>query len=106
MSTRNFDQQDDEGEQQRAQARGQELLAELARRIEQFLEPADAVPEELVVAERVLNRIIHDGHQRQDGRERHDGKDGQDEEPGPVVDDLRHAGRPPAASPATRWPLA
>ena len=53
--------------------------------IEQVLEPADAIPEELVIAEGVLHRIVHHRHDRQDRREGDDGEDRQDEEPGAVV---------------------
>ena len=56
------------------------------RRIEQLLEPADAVPEELVVAECVLDRIVDHRHQRQHRREGHDDEDRQDQQPGAVVE--------------------
>ncbi len=73
--------EDDGGEQQVAAERGQEAPAEIGRWIEQLLEPADAVPEELVVAERVLHRIVHDRHQRQDRGERDHQEHRQHQEP-------------------------
>ena len=55
-----------------------------------LLEPADAVPEELVVPEGVLDRIVDHRHQRDDRREGDDGEHRQDEEPGAVVERLVH----------------
>ena len=91
---RHLDREDDGGEQQVAPERGQEAFAEIGRGIEQFLEPADAVPEELVVAEGVLHRIVHDRHQRQDRGERHHQKHRQHQEPGFLVDRLVHQAAP------------
>ena len=91
---RHLDRQDDGGEQQVAAERGQEAPAEIGRGIEQFLEPADAVPEELVVAERVLHRIVHDRHQRQDRGERDHQEHRQHQEPGLLVDRSCPSGSP------------
>ena len=91
---RHLDRQDDGGEQQVAAERGQEAPAEIGRGIEQFLEPADAVPEELVVAEGVLHRIVHDRHQRQDRGERDHQEHRQHQEPGFLVDRSCPSGNP------------
>ena len=91
---RHLDRENDGREQQIAAERGQEASAEIGRGIEQFLEPADAVPEELVVAEGVLHRIVHDRHQRQDRGERDHQKHRQHQEPGFLVDGLVHQAIP------------
>jgi hypothetical protein len=63
--------EDDEGEEQVAPERAPETV-----RCQHFLEPVGAGPEELVVAEGVLHRIVDDRHQRDDGREGHQMKAG------------------------------
>ena len=72
MPERHLDQEDDRREQQVAPKSLEEAAAELLRRVEKLLEPADTVPEELVVAEGVLHRIVHHRHHRQDGGKRDD----------------------------------
>ncbi len=66
--------------------------------MQHVIEPFDAGPEELVVAERVLHRVVHHRHQRDDRREGDKQKHGKDQEPGLVIDCLFHQ----AASPVTR----
>ena len=85
---RHLDREDDQREDDVAAERSEEAAAEVGRGVEQLLVPADAVPEELVVAERVLHRIVHDRHQWHDGVEGHDRDDRQNEEPGAIVDRL------------------
>ena len=94
---RHLDREDHQREEQIAAERGEEAAAEIGRGIEQLLEPADAVPEELVVAEGVLHRIVHHRHQRQHRREGDDQEHRQHQEPGFLVDGLVHQ-----AAPSTR----
>ncbi|MEY9447441.1 putative membrane protein YccC [Bradyrhizobium diazoefficiens] len=94
---RHLDGEDHQREEQIAAERREEAAAEIGRGIEQLLEPADAVPEELVVAERVLHRIVHHRHQRQHRREGDDQEHRQHQEPGFLVDGLVHQ-----AAPSTR----
>ena len=56
-----------------------------------------AGPEELVVAESLLHRIVHHRHQRDDGIERDQHHHRQDEEPGFLVDGLVHDVRSPSS---------
>src|SRR5690606_24822991 len=74
---RDLDRQDDEGEDQVADERIPEAVG-----MEEIGEPVGAGPEERVVSERILNRIIHHRHQRYDRREGDQQQDRQDEEPG------------------------
>src|SRR5690606_31778122 len=57
---------------------------------QQLLVPANAVPEELVVAESVLYGVVDDRHQRDDRRKRDQDQHWKDEEPGLVVPGLFH----------------
>jgi hypothetical protein len=77
--------QDDGGEDQVAR----QGLVE-AGGTQHLLEPGRARPEELVVSERVLHRIVDDGHQRDDGREGDQHQYRQHQEPGFVVPGLVH----------------
>ena len=97
---RDLDREDQEGEHQVAHQRALEARAGLGRGIEQVLEPAGAVPEEIVLPHRVLNRIVHDRHHRQQRREQDEAQDRHEEEPGPIVPDARvdHGRRSAAAS--------
>ena len=63
---RDLDQQDDAGEEQVARSQQRRCRSVGSQ---QLLEPVGAVPEELVVAEGVLHRIVDHRHQRDDGRE-------------------------------------
>ena len=49
--------------------------------VQDLLEPAHARPEEDIVAEGFLDRVVDDRHQRDDGVERHQRHHRQDEEP-------------------------
>ena len=80
--------------------RVKEAAAKISGRVKQFREPADAVPEELVIAECVLNRVVHHRHQRQNGVKGHDDENGKDQEPGAIIDGFVHA------QSLTRWPSA
>ena len=91
---RHLDCENHGGEEQIAPQRGKEAAAEIGRGIEQLLEPADTVPEELIVAERVLHRIVHDRHQRQDRGERDHQEHREHQEPGFLVDGLVHQAIP------------
>ena len=62
--------------------------------VQHLLEPFDAGPEELVVAEGVLHRIVDHRHQRDDRREGHQQQHRQHHEPGLVVPGLVHRSGP------------
>ena len=90
---RDLDREDDGGEDQIAAQRVPEAVG-----MQDLVEPVGARPEELVVAERVLHRIVDHRHQRDDRRERHQQQHRQHHEPGLVVPGLFHG----SASHSTR----
>ena len=87
---RNLDRKDDEGEDEIAPERGMKAFG-----VEDFVKPFGSGPEELVVAECILHRIIDHGHQRDDGRKSHEQQHRQDHEPGFVVPGFFHGYCPP-----------
>ncbi|MCY1301951.1 hypothetical protein D9M70_515890 [compost metagenome] len=82
---RDFDGQNDRREDQVAGERVPEAVGGQHLHV-----PVGAGPEERVVAEGVLDRIVDDGHQRDDGREGDQHENRQHHEPGLVVPGFFH----------------
>ena len=92
---RHLDQEAGEREGEGAKQGVVEARADFGARVQEIAKPAVAVPEEIVRAHRVLDRVVHDGHDRNDRREQDKGEDRQNEKPRAIVDRLAvHAAAP------------